>query len=538
MAFPENGRKLIETEPAQLLASQSRLNQQLIALLTLPNLSKYSAFVPFICKILALLISQDEEASVADPSTVAVLLRLANAEDSEADVDDFIGLVGVALAYLASEVFQFNIVQEEGQFGLFMEVFYQAHAGFDKDDIEDEESVAQLKQLCSTLLATLADMSAMDAFPSRYPLSSPVAQSFLAWLRGNNTSLQSAACLALGNLSRSDEASLFLVDSCRAHLPLIELLSNPAVTDTQQLHAAMSFLKNLAIPQSNKNLLADLLLPDCVPRIYSLDTLPQIQFAAISLTRLLLLNCPQNVAIICRPLKSSTVEGSDAKRTSINDIISLFDRSDAEPTRLEAARCIAAVCRMLHSSSVSDILPFTGSSNNNDDESVRSIFYSGHNVDGPLKFLITQEKWPSLRSEAWFVFALMSRSKTGAGVILSVLEDRTAESALSETITGRKLDAEAGHKESIEQSADEDSPKSNEELAQAANGLQLEPQQVDPKQRASMAKVDRENGLIMCTELVKNCESEMGDAKSSRMQRLIQEGTQHVVTARTEALNI
>src|SRR5690606_25379818 len=112
-------------------------------------------------------------------------------------------------------------------------------------------------------------------------------------------SLRSAACLALGNLSRSDETSIALVDTHLAHVPLIELIGDPATSDPQVLHSALSFLKNLAIPAMNKPVLGDLLSPGCLPRIFSLDTLPQVQYAAVSLARLLLVNCPGNVRRVC-----------------------------------------------------------------------------------------------------------------------------------------------------------------------------------------------------------------------------------------------
>lgn len=493
----------------------------------MPHISKYAPFVPYICKILALLVSQEGECTVADPKTVNILLKLANQPQVKEDVDDFIALVGVAVAYLANDEFQTRVISEH-HLELFMDAFYHAHVGFDIDQIDDEDTVAQLKQLRVSLLTTLADISGNDAFVSTYPLSDRVPQSFLAWIRSNNSFLQSAGCLALGNISRSDEASTALVDTYKAHEPLVRLLSNPAVTDSQLVHAACSFLKNLAIPLGNKPQLKDLLLPQCIPRIYSLDTLPQIQFAAVSLTRLLLLNCPSNVRQICTAVGNDSSDDTASQQSSANGIISLFGRSDAEPTKLEAARCVAGICRLLHSSPLSEILPELPFADTN--EGRRRNFYKEHQVERPLRFLITQDKWPSLRSEAWFVFALMSRSEDGAGVVLSVLDEKTAEGVLIETITGQKQQVE-------EIAAADEEPEDsqpNTDLTSVASSLQLEPQQVDPKQKASMAKVDRENALILCTELAKNCKSELAPDRLALLQRLVRDGTQLVVTDRTK----
>ncbi|POR32179.1 Uncharacterized protein TPAR_07604 [Tolypocladium paradoxum] len=542
---------LVDFEPAQLLASQSHLSHKLVALLSSPIISKYAAFVPYFCKILALLISQEGEASVADPSTVSILLNLATNSPAKEDLDDFISLVGVAVAYLANEGLQSQLITEN-HVGLFMEAFYRAHAGFDVSQTEDPDTATQWKQLRASLLATLADLSANHSFCSHYPLSSPVPQSFLAWIRGAHPLLQSAACLALGNLSRSDEASIALVERDSVHVHLIKIISNAAVSDPQLLHSVLSFLKNLAIPIQNKARLGDLLDPSCVPRIYALDTLPQVQFAAISLTRLLLLNCPANARRVCA-LLSADPSSPNHERTTVTSIVGLFDRSDAEPTRLEASRSIAALCRVLHSTALSDVLPDWYEANfvsdlqpdelvpsledshanrdQTDDEKRRSLFYKKHDLNKALGFLITQQKWPTLRSEAWFVFALMSRSRDGAAVIITVFQVHGTLNVLMEAITGRK---------------ESESPLgANNQIAEAPGviqadeavtaGLQLEPQQVDPKQQANMAKVDRENALVLCTGLLSNWESDLPPLRLSLLQDLVKEGTELVVAERSQA---
>lgn len=511
--------------------------------------------MPYFCKILALIVSQEGEAAVADPSTVGVLLDVATNSPAKEDLDDFISLVSVAVAYLADEGLQSRLITEN-RVGLFVEAFYRAHAGFEVSQTEDVDAATQLKQLRASLLATLADLSANDVFSSHYPLSSPVPQSFLAWIRGAHPLLQSAACLALGNLSRSDEASIALVERDSVHAHLIKLLSNPAVSDPQLLHSALSFLKNLAIPIQNKVPLGDLLDPSCVPRIYPLDTLPQVQFAAMSLTRLLLINCPANVRRVCTP-SSADPSSPNHERTTVTSIADLFDRSDAEPTRLEASRSIAALCRVLHSTALSDVLPewyeanFVSDSQPDEpvpsvqdqqadydqtgDEKRRGLFYKKHDLNKALAFLITQQKWPTLRSEAWFVFALMSRSRDGAAVIITVFQVHGTLGALMEAITGRK--ASESPPGADNQIVEAPGAKQADEAvtSMAAAGLQLEPQQVDLKQQANMAKVDRENALVLCTELLRNWESELPPLRLSLLQDLVKEGTELVVAERNQA---
>ena len=525
------------------MASQSRIGSRLISLLSSASLSKYAAFVPYFCKILALIVSQEGEAAVAEPITASVLLNLATNSAAKDDLEEFVSLVSVAVAYLASEGLQTQLITGN-HMGLFVEAFYRAHAGFETSQMEDPDTAPQLTQLRASLLATLADLSANDAFSSLYPLSSPVPQTFLAWIKGAHPLLQSAGCLALGNLSRSDEASIALVERDAVHVRLIQLLSDSTVSDAQLLHSALSSLKNLAIPVQNKAQLGDLLNPSCVPRILSLDTLPQVQFAAISLTRLLLLNCAANVCRVCTPL-SADQSSPDHERTTVTTVVELFDRSDAEPTRLEASRSIAALCRVLHSTALSDVLPdwcqanlvsddTRANADQTGDEKARSLFYSKHDLHRPLAFLISQQKWPSLRSEAWFVFALMSRSRDGAAVISNVLLLPGMVDALAQAITGRK-ESESPVDVSHQIAEAPGATPPDAAVTSMAAGLQLEPQQVDPKQQASMAKVDRENALVLCTELLRNWETDSPQLRRSFLQDMVKEGTELVVAERSQA---
>ncbi|KJZ78567.1 hypothetical protein HIM_01958 [Hirsutella minnesotensis 3608] len=542
---------LVDYVPAQRLASKSRLSSQLLPHLSPNTLSQHETAVLYICKILVLLVEQEGEASAADPSTVDVLLKLATSESAKGDPDAFISLAETALAYLANEDCQARLIAE-GHMELFMNVFQSAHVEWQPQDIDDADDAARLKHLRPSLLSALADLTGNDSYPSRHPLSSPTSQTFFAWLRGTNHQLQSAACLALGNLSRSDGASLALVERDAIHAPLIQLLSDSTVTDSQLLHLALSFCKNLAIPAKNKAQLGNLLHGDCVPRILSLDTLPQVQFAAISLTRLLLAGCPENVARICMPL-GADLQSSDGERTGVSCITSLFDRSDAEPTKLEASRAIMAICRVLHSAESPDVLEgwstktasssvsagaqasseTSPSASHDTKEQRRSLFYGKHNFTGPLAFLVTLQKWPTLRSEGWFVLALMSRARDGAAVVGSVLQVEAAAGALTEVVTGRQA-SETQASDKTDAHLQSASSQVDEATASLATGLQLEPQQIDPDHKASIAKVDRENALVLCTELLQNGQEKLSSSMSARLQSLIKEGTGLVVADRSQ----
>ena len=450
-------------------------------------------------------------------------------------MEDFAALASVAAAYLGHESFQKNMLSEP-HIALLMNTFYHAHTAFQLAHLEDADAEAALKQCRSSLLTALSDISADDDFPLYHPLGSPISQTFFSWLQGPVASMKPAACLVLGNLSRSDETSTALVQNFAIHTPLISLLSDPSTSDPQTLHSAFSFLKNLAIPVANKPFLGALLEPICIPRIFALDTMPQVQFSAVSLTRLLVVNCPENVARVCSRL-SKDESSPSYDRSSVHAIISVFERSDAEPTKLEAARSIAALCRVLHSNPAADVLPEWDSESGDElgeDGKRRSAFYAHHDLSKPLSFLVCQEKWPILRSEAWFVFALMCRSKDGGGVILNLTFNDATTAALMKTVTGREtlpVSAESQN-DAIQLSPDTTAVSS---ISPDAGGLQLEPQQVNPQQMADMARIDRENAVVLCTEMVKHWGEEMPQMRLSMWQDLIKEGTEIIAQGRAQA---
>lgn len=515
------------------MASELQLNAILISLLSSENVEDYAPLIPYFCKILSLLADQPDEAERASSLTVHVLLALAVSPLAKPNIETFMPLVASALGYLTKETLQTNLINCR-QMDVFMLAFLNAHAGFDPDQLDDADEATQLRQLRTSLFMTLADLSGNDAFVNHYPLTHSVPRLLLAWLQGQDPRLQAAACIALGNLSRSDEISLELVRKYQAHRPLVKTLSDPFITDSQQLHSALSFLKNLAIPSQNKALLGELLEAARLPRILTMDTLPQVQFAAVSLTRLLLVNCPPNAHKICAPRTAGSAE-----YTGVHDILTLFARSDTEPTKLEAARSILALCRVLHMTPVFPVLPewdalqdtyvsanepLQPSSEVPGEEKesrLRGLFYKKHDLAKPLSLLVTQQKWPIVRSEAWFVLALMSRSRDGTAVIASVLAVPDVVNALSRAVTGNAVVPDSEEQIKQIEAATAATALDNTEVAE---GLGLEPQQVDPKQQASMTRVDRENCMVLCTEVVKKSSGILTVSQLGLLQNLLRQG--------------
>ncbi|WQF86621.1 Putative armadillo-like helical, Rap1 GTPase-GDP dissociation stimulator 1 [Colletotrichum destructivum] len=549
---------LVDYEPAQAQASAESLTLHLVDLLASTRLADAPHLVDIVVKILALLATHETEATLAPSQTPAVLLTLALAPTT--DAEDFVSLTAVALAYLTHAPVQAAFIATSSV-PMLLDTLYHLQTQLDALQIEDADAAVQLRALPQSFIQVLADISYADEFPLRHPLGSPVLDTLQSWLSLPNPHLRAAACLCLGNVARSDEASFALVRDSAVHLPLVALVRD--ATDSQLLHSALSFLKNLAIPSQNKPVLGDagLLDPDVLPRVWALDANPQVQFSAVSLARLLLVNTPPNVRRLCAPLSPDPLSPSH-ETTQLHRLLDIFARSDAEHTRTEAARAAAVVCRVLHTTPIPPVLPDWDPSEDGyvfrpekplspaalaeaeGDGSTkrRAKFYRQHaGLNKALAFLVTQTRFPVLRSEAWFVFALMCRAKDGADVVIRTLQVAGAFEALTEAITGRTFAAAEEARDGVR--AIEEGPAgagqaavvSGGSNAAMVEGLGLEPQQADPSQAAGMKKVDRENGLVMVTELVKNHADELPAGRRAAFEDMLREGSEMLVDEKGKA---
>ncbi|GKT93829.1 LOW QUALITY PROTEIN: GTP binding protein [Colletotrichum tofieldiae] len=469
---------LVDYEPAQAQASASSLTKHLVDLLTSTRLADAPHLVGIVAKILALLATHETEANLAPPQTPAILLTLALTPTT--DAEDFVSLTAVALAYLTHAPIQSALVATDSV-PVLLATFYHLQTQLEALQVEDDDAAAQLKALPQSFVQILADVSYAEDFTVHHPLGSPVLDTLQSWLSLPNPHLRSAACLCLGNVARSDEASFALVRDHAVHAPLVGLLRD--ATDSLLLHSALSFLKNLAIPSQNKPVLGDagLFDPDVLPRIWALDVNPQVQFSAVSLTRLLLVNTPPTSRL---PRATHRPDPPVQPDWDPSDDGYVFrPEKPLSPTAVAEAEGDGSARR-------------------------REKFYRQHaSLNRVLAFLVTQTRFPVLRSEAWFVFALMCRAKDGADVVIRTLQvagvdggDHGTDVLWEEAQGGKAIEAPADAGQAV---------VSGGGNAAMVEGLGLEPQQADPSQAAGMKKVDRENGLVMVSELVKKHADEL-----------------------------
>ncbi|KAG7286450.1 hypothetical protein NEMBOFW57_008761 [Staphylotrichum longicolle] len=518
MKNPEANAFLPFAIAAALNASEAGLSKVLVDIVSGDQLSSCESSLSHIMTILELLCNQDTEPKVANPRTPALLLDLATGDGYDADLDTFIEICTPALAYLTFQDLQPVLLEGDG-IELLQRAFHQLYTRFDTSD-NDPDTARQLKQ---------------------------------------------------------------------------------SATPLQLIHAALSFLKNLAIPEVNKAHLGAALLDPTnplLPRLWtSTRTQPQLQFAAVSLTRLLLAKCPANVRLLCGPLTSDP-DQPPRSASNLALLTATAASADEDPIKLEAARAAALVCRALHSSfppSSTEILDpswvWTSSSASSsqipeDDRHHQNpaltAFYAAHatpSLPPALSHLLTQPRFPTLRSDAIFVLALMSRSQAAAGarLALQVLTLSQSSSSLSSSgshgnataavgsgggagagagagagwqvlakaITGSESDELAavfkrqvvevhdqGEEDAQEAVNNTEKKGEDREGGVTVEKLSLEPQPLDAQglkqQPARAAQMDRENAMVLVAELLRQFPDELASLRRP-LEAVLNKGGELVV---------
>lgn len=417
----------------------------------------------------------EPEPANANQHTPLTLLNLSQDPSVSEDLDDLFSLVTVSQEYLAHERVQSSFITAEGT-PIFLSVFEKLHgAQYDPDALDDDDLASQITVLRKVLVNALADITDNPAFAETHPIGSPAFDRLRGWLDDEKAELQAGACLALGNLSRSDEASLAFVNERVLHAPLVKALEG--AEESLILHSALSFLRNLAIPPKNRAVLGPLLLREGVlPRIWALETLPQVQLAAASLTRLLVVGNTENVGILLTPSEA------EPHRTYLHGVMDLFDRTD-DPAKMEAARAVLATLRTL---ATADPGP--------ESLDAEKAYRDHPGLEKPIAHLLTQAQFPPLRSETFFVLGLLtSRSPAAIPMILRLLSQEEVLGVFKGGIQGSLPDA------------------------REENPLEVRPR--DPKEGAQRA--DRENCLVV----VSGVRGEVGDEGArGELEGLMKEG--------------
>lgn len=494
-------------EPAQKQASEFGLSTALIELASSPSFEEYRPFLGYACRLLGMIATQEGEANRAPEETVSVLLALA--ESATEDVEDFISLVSTASKYLKDPRFQHTLCHLDSM----QRALDVLKLSCELEDV-DEEDAKQLSSLRGELNTTFSDISDLPQFTTICVPQSPIFQTLKKWLSSLHQHLQVCGAIMLGNLARSESACLSFINESAIHKPLITIVSKS--NSSQTLYAALGFLKNLALPARNKASLGDSGLIEILPRIWAMDSLPQIQYSAVSLARQLMIGNPSNVGRAIAPLSSDT-DSPASEKSRLSVLVSLFSRTDTEPVKMEISRLLCAVARVL---SVQD-------------SAAKSSFFSKHqDISKPLSFMATQKKWPAIRSEGWFILAMLARTEESVVVVDDVLRDPEVYALLSEVLTPS---SNGGVAEETPISPVSQTANFLEGMMMSdAQGQALQPTEPKPRQQGEeMKRVDRENALALVSEVLRHRGGQMDGLRKTAFENLIRTGGEAVLGGRS-----
>jgi hypothetical protein len=279
-----------------------------------------------------------------------------------------------------------------------------------------------------------------------------------------------------------------MVHDFKLHEPLIRVLKES--TDLQLLHAAAGFLKNLTLMAANKQVVGEADLIESVSRLWSLDTLPQIQYSGVCLVRQAVSGSCYNIRRLLAPL-SNDPDSPAHSCTHLSLMLHLCEKTDQAAIRTEVARTVTAILRVLNSSSNTAAAAATTSTTSTATESdevreTRNRLYNLHpDLARPLAFVASQSKRSVVRSEGWFAFALMARSKEGAALVDDALSEMETFRILLEIVTGKRIVEGVPLQGAAAETA---SPLEAEGEPQLANGKEI----------------DRENALVLISQLLQN----------------------------------
>lgn len=335
----------------------------------------------------------------------------------------FACLVECLSSYLQNERFQNACVQH----GLVEKLLSVLRHSYDiKVDESSSEDVKLIAQTQLKLNQTISDVSAVSGFAEAYPVGSPLFNSLKSWMAEPEEQLQVCACVILGNLARSDEVCRLMISELGIHKSLIAMLKNNARGSV--LHAALGFLKNLAILEENRGKLGDAEIIPTVSHLWTSDTIPQVQLAAVSLVRLVINSSVENIGRLLGSL-SSDPDSPAHLRTYLSLLLSLLSRTDSTPIKTEIGRTVASICRTLGSRSREE--------GNSEAAGLFDRLFDLHeDIARPIDAMITQTEWPVVRSEGWFALALMASHAKGSLAVADRLYNTDVYQLVEETLEG------------------------------------------------------------------------------------------------------
>ncbi|KKZ63048.1 hypothetical protein EMCG_02549 [[Emmonsia] crescens] len=480
VAIPVIYNICVDFEPAQAQVAANGIGYSLLTLLS-GDLIEGNALLTYTFELLETSTEHAAAQGVERAPDVALPLLINLATDEDIEFTHFATLCSCLASYLQNERFQNLCIIRR----LVERVILVLRRSYDLiPHALAPEDIQMLTQLRLRLNQALSDISALPLFSQAYPPNCDLSETLRSWLREPKDQLQICACVMLGNLAREDKICTSMVKDFQVHVPLISILNGDAKGAV--LHAVLGFLKNLAIATDNKEHLGSAGIIKAVSRLWAFDTVPQVQFSAASLTRQVIVSSFNNISRLLEPL-SSDPDSPANSRTHLSLLLSLFEKSDSTPIKIEIGRTICAICRSINQRQQDG----TEAAIESSDLSER-LYKLHEDVAWPIGTMITQTEWPVVQSEGWFALALMASTPAGSLAVVDSLQNMSVFQLINDTV--KMVISEASGGESAQEKTE----------------------------RLKKAK-DRDNAIILVNGLLKNKPSTLSAARKEMLEDLMRD---------------
>ncbi|OGM40642.1 GTP-binding protein [Aspergillus bombycis] len=346
----------IDFEPAQSQLASSKIVYIFLKLLREDSFKDNENLLDFIYELIELTTEQEQGIELSPDETISLLVDLAAHKNVAHTASRFSCIATCSMAYLDNKRFQDICITKYMVADILSMLSKSLNFDTEWPSTDDIQVLAQVQLRINQ---TLAEISGAPLFAEYYPLGSDLSRMLRSWLQRTEDQLQICSCVMLGNLARSDETCQAMVRDLNIHRDLISIVTSDARGAV--LHAALGFLKNLAIAGDNRLYLGQAGIIPAVSRLWEYETVPQVQFAATSIVRQVIIASFENVSHL---LEISP--GDEHHGTYLSQLLSLFEKTDSTPIRTEIGRIIASICRTL--------IPKSHEQNEKADATIKHLF--------------------------------------------------------------------------------------------------------------------------------------------------------------------
>ncbi|KAF9998350.1 hypothetical protein BGZ80_000351 [Entomortierella chlamydospora] len=337
-------------EPAQSKVVELGAIEQLLKVLK-SDITENEMSITIAARVIANLSEIDsgsQSVIKSDGHKIVVHLLLQTTSKEVEDYMDLIDyLTDILSAVISKESAQIAI-QQSGLLPPLLDIL--EHSGTsdegktEEEKKEDDKKFGEIKaSLVEVVVSTtLADANMVPVFNDK-----EIMDRFLAWLQlSDREDLQTCAALCIGNVARSDQHCVKLVHEYHAVEPLIHVVRK--ATDLKASHAATGVLRNLALPEKNREILGDAgVIQACSPLLKKDNALP-LQANIVGILKRLSLSSSNTVRIISgrEPFEtlSSTSDGEGELETPLSTLVELIGRTDDFALKSEGTRTL---CNMI-----------------------------------------------------------------------------------------------------------------------------------------------------------------------------------------------